>query len=287
MNHRSIFSLVAVTIHLRQSINSIVHYSRVWSSDWPLPRSTAVAFSSTTTTAIQLGRTSPTSFSLRQYHSKLDAQSNAGVPGLLYGDEDLRFLFAFVIFSFKDQRLEDLYHGRNSAAPPASADNFAHRRRNNHFSGSVDNPFTDLSFTLPTRTATTTSTYRGSWETQTPRRASSLFGPNPFASNTTTARSSTGDTRPILGGGGSNRERARPAETVPIVEEQEPAAGQLQRSNTFVLDEPSLPNLPQSGAQRPRDPVDVQELYNVRPRDRAQAPVAFTIDLNEAAATVQ
>ena len=62
-------------------------------------------------------------------------------------------------------------------------------------------------------------------------------------------------------------------------------AGQLQRSNTFVLEEPSLPNLPQSGAQRPRDPVNVQELYNVRPRDRAQAPVAFTIDLNEAAAS--
>jgi hypothetical protein len=47
------------------------------------------------------------------------------------------------------------------------------------------------------------------------------------------------------------------------------------------LDEPSLPNLPQSGAQRPRDPVIVHELYNVRARDRAQTPVAFTINLNE------
>jgi len=47
------------------------------------------------------------------------------------------------------------------------------------------------------------------------------------------------------------------------------------------VQEPSLPNLPQSGAQRPRDTVAVPDLYNVRPRNRAQTPVTFTIDLNQ------
>lgn len=143
----------------------------------------------------------------------------------------------------------------------------------------------DLSFTPANRT-TATSSYRGSWETQTPRRTSSLFGPNPFTPSTATTRSSNTDTRPIVGGRGvgeSTRERNRPAETIPPIQEQEPVVVERQRSNTFVLDEPSLPNLPQSGAQRPRDPVNVQELYNVGPRDRTQTSVAFTIDLNEGA----
>ena len=171
--------------------------------------------------------------------------------------------------------------------PPSQA--FAYRPPNNHFSGSFDNPFVDLNFTVPAHP--TSSSYIGSWHPQANRRALSIFGTNPFAANNSrppgpsasestprrTGRSIEGDDRPILGG---RRYRGRiPA---PPIQEQEPTPPvNRQRRGTFVLDEASLPNLPQSGAQRPRDPINVQDLYNVRPRDRAQTPVAFTINMNE------
>lgn len=156
-----------------------------------------------------------------------------------------------------------------------------------------------------------------SWDPQSARRSSSIFGPNPFlntnnrsnqrppappqppasessprrnhVTNTNAARSIGGDDRPIFGGaggrggGGTLRARDRAITTAPIPEQEPSPVFGLERRGTFVLDEPSLPNLPQSGAQRPRDTVRVEELYNVRPRDRAQTPVAFTINLNQAA----
>ena len=110
-------------------------------------------------------------------------------------------------------------------------------------------------------------------------------------SSTNAARSLEGDDRPIFGGRGNRggatagdvtgRRRGRAALVAPI-QELEPPDNGLQRRRTFVLDEPTLPNLPQSGAQRPHDTVNVPELYNVRRRNRAQTPVAFTINLNEA-----
>lgn len=210
--------------------------------------------------------------------------------------------------------MENLYYSRGStpARPPLPSQTFAYRATHNPFSGSVDNPFVDLSSTLPTHAPS--SSYTASWDPQPPRRSSSIFGPNPFAANsprqqaprppaappasessprrnyvtsTTAARSIEGDDRPIFGGsggGGAGRGRGgRLAPPVnPSIPEQEPStAADRPRRGTFALDEPSLPNLPQSGAQRPRDTVIVRELYNVRPRDRAQTPVAFTINLNE------
>ncbi|CAF0868509.1 unnamed protein product [Adineta ricciae] len=194
------------------------------------------------------------------------------------------------------RHLENIYYSRGPppmlvrAHPPSQA--FTYRPAHNHFSGSFDNPFVDLNFTVPVRPHPhpTSSSYIGSWHPQANRRALSIFGTNPFTSNNSrpsapptsestprrTGRSIEGDDRPILGGG---RDRAQmPAP----VQEQEPTPPvNRQRRGTFVLDEASLPNLPQSGAQRPRDPINVQDLYNVRPRDRAQTPVAFTINMNE------
>ena len=186
-----------------------------------------------------------------------------------------------------DRQLEDLYYSRSSAAP---SETVPHRRAHNHFSGSVDNPFVDLNFTVPNRV--TPSSYRASWDPQSNRRSTSIFGVNPFlaptprpsetpsrrnhVTSTTAGRSLEGDARPILGGG---RERSRPAPEP--IEEQEAPPPDRPRRGTFVLEEPSLPDLPQSGAQRPRDRVNVQELYNVRARDRAQTPVTFTININE------
>lgn len=170
------------------------------------------------------------------------------------------------------------------------------------------NPFADLSATLPART--NTSSYNASWNQQSRRRSisnvqqsSSVFGSNPFAANnsppsetsprrnyvtsTTAARSLEGDDRPIFGGrggagggGGGARGRGR-FPTIPSIQEHEPLTNGFQRSNTFALDEPSLPNLPQSGAQKPRDTVNVRELYNVKRKNRARTPVAFTVNLNE------
>lgn len=185
-----------------------------------------------------------------------------------------------------DRQLEDLYYSRQPPATrvPAPAETFPYRRSHNHFSGSVDNPFVDLSFTIPNRP--TPSSYRASWDPQSNRRSTSIFGSNPrppepasrrnHVASTNAGRSLEGDARPILGGG---RERSRPAPEP--IEEQEAPVVDRPRRNTFVLDEPSLLDLPQSVAQRPRDPVNVQELYNVRPRDRAQTPVTFTININE------
>ncbi len=174
----------------------------------------------------------------------------------------------------------------------------------------------DLSSTLPARlNASSNSAPRGS---QTGHRGtsnlqSSIFGSNPFAAansqaeeaeerssapetsprrqfvtSITAARSLEGDDRPIFGGsgggggrgGGGSRGRGRFPSIAPIPE-HEPLRNNFQRRGTFVLDEPSLPNLPQSGAQRPRDTVNVQELYKVRRRKRARTPVAFTINLND------
>ncbi|CAF3418126.1 unnamed protein product [Rotaria sp. Silwood1] len=211
------------------------------------------------------------------------------------------------------RHLENLYYSRGSAAsrPPLPSQTFAYRPPQNHFSGSVDNPFVDLNFTVPARFST--SSYTASWDPQSARRSSSIFGPNPFlatntrppqrppapappvpapsprrnhVTSTTAARSLEGDDRPIFGGGGgggggSNRARDRVITTAPIQEQEPSPLGDRHRRGTFVLDEPSLPNLPQSGAQRPRDTVIVPELYNVRARNRAQTPVTFTIDLNE------
>ena len=54
------------------------------------------------------------------------------------------------------------------------------------------------------------------------------------------------------------RGRGRAVAPAPIQEfknHQPPPVIDRQRRGTFVLEEPSLPNLPQSGAQRPRDTV--------------------------------
>jgi hypothetical protein len=120
-----------------------------------------------------------------------------------------------------------------------------------------------------------TSSNSAPWGSQPVRRAisnvqSSIFGSNPFAATN----------RPIFGGAGGGRRRGRFPSIAPIPED-EPLTNSFQRRGTFVLEEPSLPNLPQSGAQRTRDTVNVQELYNVRRRKRARTPVAFTINLNE------
>lgn len=207
--------------------------------------------------------------------------------------------------------MENLYYSRGStpARPPLASQTFGHRALHNPFYGSVDNPFVDLSSTLPTRAPS--SSYTASWDPQPVRRSSSIFGPNPFAADnprqvprpppssessprrnyitsTTAARSLEGDDRPIFGGSGRGggggiavRGRGRAPANPPIPEQDPPPAGDRPRRGTFALDEPSLPNLPQSGVQRPRDTVNVQELYNVRARDRAQTPVTFTINLNE------
>jgi hypothetical protein len=165
----------------------------------------------------------------------------------------------------------------------------------------------DLSSTLPARM--NTSSNSAPWGSQQVRRAisnvqSSIFASNPFAATNsqsaaerlsapetsprrnfamsmTAARSLEGDDRPIFGGArGGGRQRGRFPSIAPIPED-EPLTNSFQRRGTFVLEEPSLPNLPQSGAQRTRDTVNVQELYNVRRRKRARTPVAFTINLNE------
>lgn len=204
------------------------------------------------------------------------------------------------------RHLENLYYSRGSTAArtPLPPPTYAYRPTRNPFDASPANPFANLSLTMPSRSLT--SSYTASWEQPTVRRSSSIFGPNPFeasnvrpnqrpqpppeptprrshTTNATAARSLEGDDRPILGGG-RGRGRATTTNVAATIEEQEPEPSttvpNLQRRGTFVLDEPSLPDLPQSGAQRPRDTVNVQELYNVRPRNRAQTPVAFTINLN-------
>ena len=187
-------------------------------------------------------------------------------------------------------------------------------------SESINSPFADLSLTVPARTlnppyATAWNTPSAQRSVSNVQQSVSIFGPNPFAANnpptparppvptppepsprrtyvssTTAGRSLEGDDRPIFGGRGGapgggtvapvGRGRGRAAAAAPF-QEYRPPANTLQRRGTFVLDEPTLPNLPQSGAQRARDPVVVQDLYNVRRRNRAQTPVAFTINLNE------
>lgn len=219
-----------------------------------------------------------------------------------------------MLLHFSDRHLENLYYSRGPTRSQAASlsQTISYRPTQNHVSGSIDNPFADLSVTLPART--TTSSYMASWEQQLGRRSTSnvqstsIFGSNPFAStnsrsaaqqqsdpppetsprrnyvtSTTAARSLEGDDRPIFGGRGGagvGRGRGRLPSIAPI-QEQESLRTSLPRRGTFVLDEPSLPNLPQSGAQRPRDTVLVEELYKVRRRKRARTPVAFTINLND------
>lgn len=159
----------------------------------------------------------------------------------------------------------------------------------------------DLNSTAPART--NAGSYSNPWDTQATRRmtlnnaraaaeaqqqlsASETSPRRQYVTSMTAARSLDGDDRPIFGGrgdgGGAGRGRGRlPA--IATIPENEPLPNNLQRRGTFVLDEPSLPNLPQSGAQKPRDKVNVRELYNVRRRKRARTPVAFTVNLNESA----
>jgi hypothetical protein len=218
-------------------------------------------------------------------------------------------------FSSSDQHLENLYYSRGPTTPrgPSLSQTIAYRPAQNQGSGSANNSFDDLNLTAPARM--NTSSYAASWDPQPARRSTSniqsvsIFGPNPFAASnpgpaqrapvpqpppeptprrnyvtsTNAARSLEGDDRPIFGGrgsGGAGRGRGR-FTTFPPIQEHESSTNGLRRHNTFVLDEPSVPNLPQSGAQRARDTVVVQELYNVRQRNRAKTPVAFTINLNE------
>src|ERR1044072_8738949 len=86
-------------------------------------------------------------------------------------------IYIFVL----DRHLENLYysHGSTPLRPALPSQTFAYHPTQNHFSGSVDNPFVDLNFTFPTRVST--SSYRASWDPQLTRRSSSIFGPNPFA----------------------------------------------------------------------------------------------------------
>ncbi|UJR15703.1 hypothetical protein I4U23_002636 [Adineta vaga] len=199
------------------------------------------------------------------------------------------------------RHLENLYYSR--ALPmhnraPLPSQTLAYRPTQNSFSGSFDNPFVDLNFTVPARQhphSQPPSAYVASWHPQSNRRALSIFGTNPLVPNNPRSslpasessprrvgRSIEGDDRPILGGGTRGRPQPSAPASTSVQEQESTPRVDRQRRGTFVLDEASLPNLPQSGAQRPRDPVNVQDLYNVRPRDRAQTPVAFTININEA-----
>ncbi|CAF3634064.1 unnamed protein product [Adineta steineri] len=187
------------------------------------------------------------------------------------------------------------------------------RPAQNSFNGNMNNSWADHSLTIPARN--NASPFGTSRNSQTLPRSNpfsnnnsrsaqraSLPAPEPlprrnYVTSTNAARSLEGDDRPIFGGRGSgggggggggggaaaiaNRGRARYGALVPI-QEQVPLTTSLERRGTFILDEPSLPNLPQSGAQRPRDTVVIEELYNVRRRNRARTPVAFTVNLNEA-----
>lgn len=139
-------------------------------------------------------------------------------------------------------------------------------------------------------------------------QSNSLFGGNPFSNNKrsrsqppgaveqsvpevpprrnyvtsmTAARSLEGDDRPIFGGAGGGGRGGTRFPMIASIPEHEPLSNSLPRQNTFALDEPSLPNLPQSGAQKPRDKVNVKDLYKVRRQKRAKTPVAFVVDLNE------
>lgn len=169
----------------------------------------------------------------------------------------------------------------------------------------------DLNLTAPARP--NAASYSDPWNVQPQRRfrsnsQSSVFGRNPFdtdnsqefaeanqrsapqpsprrnyVTSTTAARSLDGDDRPIFGGsGGGGRGRTR-LPSIGTIPEDGPPRNHFQRRGTFILDQPTLPNLPQSGAQKPRDKVNVRELYNVRRRKRARTPVAFTINLNDSA----
>lgn len=205
-----------------------------------------------------------------------------------------------------------------SQVPGLSQTN-SYRSIQNHNSGNSDNPFTDLNATVPARTNTSWDPQSRRRSTSNVQ-SSSVFGSNPFGANNTrreaqqagvpppptssetsprrnfvtstnAARSLEGDDRPIFGGGGGrggggggggfDRGRSR-FPMIPTIQEHEPLTNSFQRSNTFALDEPTLPNLPQSGAQKPRDKVNIKDLYNVRRRNRARTPVAFTVNLNEA-----
>ena len=222
-----------------------------------------------------------------------------------------------------DRHLENIYYlngnPTSGSFPLSQSQPIGYRSMQNHHSTYGNNSVIDLSFTVPPRQ--TNPSYTPSWDTQASRRSvsniqtTSVFGSNPFEANnprshqlqptpeqsprrnyvtsTTAARSLEGDDRPIFGGRGNGRGggdaaarlgrgKGRGASLV-STRNLAPIDQTIQRSGTFVLDEPSGQNLPQSGAQRPRDTVIVQELYNVRRRNRARTPVAFTVNLNEAA----
>ena len=223
-----------------------------------------------------------------------------------------------------DQHPESFYYSHDSTVSqtPALSQTINYHPTQSHVSRSMDNPFVDLSLTVPTRT--TASSRTAPRDPQSVLRStsnavlSSIFGPDPFSetnsqlgqrstasqppppppplpppepssrrnyvNSTTAARSLEGDDRPIFGGSGGSTAAGRGRSRFPTVapiREQQSLNNSLRRNNTFVLDQPSLPNLPQSSAQKSRDKVIVQELYNVRRQNRVQAPVAFTINLNE------
>ncbi|UJR30927.1 hypothetical protein I4U23_018439 [Adineta vaga] len=215
----------------------------------------------------------------------------------------------------RERSYNDQHRHMDTSQTSMLSQTIGYRSTQNHLSNSNHNPFADHNLTVPAR-RTSLSSHTVSTEQQ-----SSLFGSNPFASNnarsarrtsvtapepsprrnfvasTTAARSLEGDDRPIFGGSGRGgggggggvsagnsfvgRGRSR-FPPMASIQEQVPLGNSLERRDTFVLDEPSLPNLPQSGAQRARDTVNVEELYNVRRRKRAKTPVAFTVNLNEA-----
>ncbi|CAF1591700.1 unnamed protein product [Rotaria magnacalcarata] len=226
------------------------------------------------------------------------------------------------------RHLENLYYSRRNteSQTPLLSQTIGYLPTQIDPSRSANNPFADLSATVPARA--NTSSYTASWDPQGFHRStstvqsSSIFGSNPFAAannrqaqqsssqsapppppessprrnyvtSTTAARSLEGDDRPIFGGRGSGngggggrggtivgRGRGQTS-TISPIQEQVPSTNGLQRQRTFILDQPSAPNLPQSGAQKPRDTVIVRDLYNVRRRNRARTPVAFTVDLNQ------
>ena len=180
-------------------------------------------------------------------------------------------LISYDFFFFLDRQLEDLYDNSGTIAArttPLTSNTINDRRVRNHFFGSVDNPFVDVNWF----STNNNPSYRMNNRTNT---TSSIFGPNPFTnSNSTSEQNARATTHPYPSATDQHGIEQQVESTVPT---------DRPRRGTFVLEDSDLTNLLQSTLQRPRDTVNIQELYDVRTRERAQPPVAFTIDLNQAA----